>query len=181
MRVDIMTLFPDTLGDVMSESILGRAQDRGIIRIEAHQIRDYTANKQNQTDDYPYGGGRGAVMTADQNQVLHLAQPDGICLLKSMTAGRKVDGMDRACGLVTHRFPAAVQRIRRHHRATTAAVGVIVGLVLLVGGIIPDLVGFDADDAAVLGTAQNAVAEHIPHRVGKQGQNINSHRFAYPR
>ena len=65
MRVDIMTLFPDTLGDVMSESILGRAQDRGIIRIEAHQIRDYTANKQNQTDDYPYGGGRGAVMQAD--------------------------------------------------------------------------------------------------------------------
>ena len=60
-----MTLFPETLGDVMSESILGRAQDRGIIRIEAHQIRDYTANKQNQTDDYPYGGGRGAVMTAD--------------------------------------------------------------------------------------------------------------------
>ena len=51
MRVDIMTLFPETLGDVMSESILGRAQDRGIIRIEAHQIRDNTANKQNQTDD----------------------------------------------------------------------------------------------------------------------------------
>ena len=65
MRIDIMTLFPDALGDVLSESILGRAQDRGIIRIETHQIRDYTANKQNQTDDYPYGGGRGAVMTAD--------------------------------------------------------------------------------------------------------------------
>ena len=65
MRIDIMTLFPETLGDVLSESILGRAQDRGIIRIETHQIRDYTANKQNQTDDYPYGGGRGAVMTAD--------------------------------------------------------------------------------------------------------------------
>ena len=65
MRVDILTLFPETLGDVLSESILGRAQDRGIIRIETHQIRDYTANKQNQVDDYPYGGGRGAVMTAD--------------------------------------------------------------------------------------------------------------------
>jgi len=65
MRIDIMTLFPDTLGDVLSESILGRAQERGFIRIEAHQIRDYTANKQNQVDDYPYGGGRGAVMTAD--------------------------------------------------------------------------------------------------------------------
>ena len=65
MRIDIMTLFPDTVGDVLSESILGRAQERGFIQIEAHQIRDYTANKQNQVDDYPYGGGRGAVMTAD--------------------------------------------------------------------------------------------------------------------
>ena len=65
MRIDIMTLFPETLGDVLSESILGRAQERGFISIEAHQIRDYTANKQNQVDDYPYGGGRGAVMTAD--------------------------------------------------------------------------------------------------------------------
>ena len=65
MRVDILTLFPDTVGDVLSESILGRAQERGFIRIEAHQIRDYTANKQCQVDDYPYGGGRGAVMQAD--------------------------------------------------------------------------------------------------------------------
>ena len=65
MRVDILTLFPDTVGDVLSESILGRAQERGYIKIEAHQIRDYTINKQCQVDDYPYGGGRGAVMQAD--------------------------------------------------------------------------------------------------------------------
>ena len=60
-----MTLFDETVGDMMNESILGRAQDRGYIRIEAHQIRDYTTNKQNQVDDYPYGGGRGALMQAD--------------------------------------------------------------------------------------------------------------------
>ena len=60
-----MTLFPETLGDVLSESILGRAQERGYIKIDTHQIRDYTSNKQNQVDDYPYGGGRGAVMQAD--------------------------------------------------------------------------------------------------------------------
>ena len=65
MRIDIMTLFPDTVGDLMNESILGRAQERGHIRIEAHQIRDWTTNKQMQVDDYPYGGGRGAVMQAD--------------------------------------------------------------------------------------------------------------------
>ncbi len=60
-----MTLFPESVGDVLSDSILGRAQERGFIRIETHQIRDYTVNKQRQVDDYPYGGGRGAVMMAD--------------------------------------------------------------------------------------------------------------------
>jgi len=64
-RIDILTLFDLTVGDVLSESILGRAQERGYLRIEAHQIRDYTLNKQKQVDDYPYGGGRGAVMQAD--------------------------------------------------------------------------------------------------------------------
>ena len=65
MRIDILTLFPETVGDVLSDSILGRAQERGFIRIETHQIRQYTTNKQCQVDDYPYGGGRGAVMMAD--------------------------------------------------------------------------------------------------------------------
>ena len=59
-----MTLFPDVVGDMLCESILGRGQERGYIRIECHQIRDYTANKQKQVDDYPYGGGRGCVMLA---------------------------------------------------------------------------------------------------------------------
>lgn len=49
----------------MNESVLGRAQERDFLRIEAHQIRDYTLNRQKQVDDYPYGGGRGAVMQAD--------------------------------------------------------------------------------------------------------------------
>ena len=59
-RIDIMTLFPDVVGDMLCESVLGRGQERGYIRVECHQIRDYTVNKQKQVDDYPYGGGRGA-------------------------------------------------------------------------------------------------------------------------
>lgn len=65
MRIDILTLFPDSVEDVLADSILGRAQERGYIQIQAHQIRDYTASKQCQVDDYPYGGGRGAIMQAD--------------------------------------------------------------------------------------------------------------------
>ena len=64
-HIHIMTLFPDVVGDMLCESILGRAQERDIIRIDCHQIRDYTVNKQKQVDDYPYGGGHGAVMQAD--------------------------------------------------------------------------------------------------------------------
>ena len=64
-RIDIMTLFPESVGDVLCESILGRAQERDYLRIECWQIRDFTLNRQKQVDDYPYGGGRGAVMQAD--------------------------------------------------------------------------------------------------------------------
>ena len=65
MRVDVLTLFPDTMNAIFSESILGRAQKKGILQLQAHQIRDYTTNRQNQVDDYPYGGGQGAIMQAD--------------------------------------------------------------------------------------------------------------------
>ena len=74
--IDIMTLFDLTVGDMMNESILGRAQERDIIRIEAHQIRDYTLIKQKQVDDYPYGGGRGAVM---QLSLIHIFRSHLIC------------------------------------------------------------------------------------------------------
>ena len=65
MNIDILTLFPDAVTAYTGISILGRAQERGHIAIRAHQIREYTTNKQMQVDDYPYGGGRGAVMQAD--------------------------------------------------------------------------------------------------------------------
>ena len=64
MRIDILTLFPEMFTAVTGESILGRAQAKGILDIRCHQIRDYTTNKQMQVDDYPYGGGRGMVMYA---------------------------------------------------------------------------------------------------------------------
>lgn len=65
MNIDILTLFPDSVDAMLNASILGRAQERGYIAIRTHQIRTYTTNKQMQVDDYPYGGGRGAVMQAD--------------------------------------------------------------------------------------------------------------------
>ena len=64
MRVDIVTLFPEMCQQVLDASIIGRAARRGYIETHCHQIRDYTLNKQKQTDDYPYGGGCGMVLYA---------------------------------------------------------------------------------------------------------------------
>ena len=64
MRIDILTLFPDAVEASLKISILGRAEKKGILDIHAVQIRDYTENKQQQVDDYPYGGGWGCSCAA---------------------------------------------------------------------------------------------------------------------
>lgn len=64
MRFDIMTLFPDMVNTVLSESIIGRAQRAGHIEVHCHQIRDFSENKHRNVDDTPYGGGVGMVMAA---------------------------------------------------------------------------------------------------------------------
>ena len=64
MRIDIVTLFPELCDTFLHASILGRAADKGLFEAHCHQIRDYTLNKQKQTDDYPYGGGCGMVLYA---------------------------------------------------------------------------------------------------------------------
>ena len=63
MRFDVMTLFPDMVRGVLGESIIGRAQTAGIIEVECHNIRDFSTDKHRKTDDTPFGGGVGMVMT----------------------------------------------------------------------------------------------------------------------
>lgn len=64
MNIDIMTLFPEFVDGVLSESIIGRARRSGAIDIKAHNIRDYSEDKHRRVDDTPYGGGKGMLMAA---------------------------------------------------------------------------------------------------------------------
>lgn len=64
MRFDIMTLFPDLVSGVLSESIIGRAQKAGYLSVYAHNIRDWSEDKNRRVDDTPYGGGMGMLMAA---------------------------------------------------------------------------------------------------------------------
>ena len=61
----IMTLFPDMVMEGLNTSITGRAVSKGLLSVEAVNIRDYAFNKHNSVDDYPYGGGAGMLMQAE--------------------------------------------------------------------------------------------------------------------
>ena len=97
MRIDIITALPSLLVSPFSDSILKRAQDKGIVELHIHNIRDYTLDKHNRIDDYAFGGGAGMVMTIEPidrcisklkeernyDEVIYMT-PDGETLNQSM-------------------------------------------------------------------------------------------------
>jgi tRNA (guanine37-N1)-methyltransferase len=64
MKIAILTIFPDMLTSALTASILGRARAEGLLTVEAVDIRPFSSVKHKNTDDYPFGGGAGMVMTA---------------------------------------------------------------------------------------------------------------------
>lgn len=65
MRIDIITVLPPLIEGFMKESILGRAQKKGLVEIHIHNLRDYTLYKWRRVDDYPFGGSAGMVMQCE--------------------------------------------------------------------------------------------------------------------
>ncbi len=62
MRIDIVTAFPDLVQSPLNESILKRAQEKGVVHIYIHDLREFTTDRHHQVDDYPYGGGSGMIL-----------------------------------------------------------------------------------------------------------------------
>jgi tRNA (guanine37-N1)-methyltransferase len=65
MRIDILSLFPSIASVALGESILGKAQERGLLDLRHHNIRDWTTDKHRTADDTPYGGSQGMVMKCE--------------------------------------------------------------------------------------------------------------------
>ncbi len=63
MIFDVLTLFPESVDRFLSESIIGRAREKGLLTVNCYNIRDFSLDKHKKVDDYPYGGGSGMVMT----------------------------------------------------------------------------------------------------------------------
>src|SRR5690606_15394655 len=65
MRIDIITILPKLLEGPFSDSIMKRAQEKGLAEIHIHNLRDYSTSKHKNVDDYQYGGGAGMVMSCE--------------------------------------------------------------------------------------------------------------------
>lgn len=65
MRFDVLTIFPSIFDSYLRESILGRAQRRGLARVVTHNLRDFAGDRHKTVDDKPYGGGAGMVLKAE--------------------------------------------------------------------------------------------------------------------
>ena len=124
MHIDIITLFPDMFADIFSQSILKRAQNKGLFSVEVHNLRDYSTNKNHNVDDYPYGGGAGMVIQVEPvdncltalktkrhyGEIIYTA-PDGERLSQSLCNELALN--DNLCILCGH-YKGVDERIREH-------------------------------------------------------------------
>jgi len=124
MQIDILTIFPEMFDGPFSHSIIKRAKGKGIITINLHNIRDYTADKHRSVDDYPYGGGAGMVMMiepvsrliealkakADYDEVIYMS-PDGELL--SQKVANRLSVLNNLIILCGH-YKGIDERIREH-------------------------------------------------------------------
>jgi tRNA (guanine37-N1)-methyltransferase len=124
MRIDIITLFPDMFTEIFSQSILKRAQDKGLFEVEIHNLRDYSLNKNHNVDDYPSGGGAGMVMQIEPvdnclnflkskhnyDEIIYTA-PDGERLTQSLSNELAIK--NNLCILCGH-YKGVDERIREH-------------------------------------------------------------------
>lgn len=92
MRIDIVTIFPEMCVAPLSGSILGKARERGLFRLEIHDLRQWSADKHRRVDDTPFGGGQGMVMKCEPffAAVEALRGPDTRVVLMT-PQGRRLD------------------------------------------------------------------------------------------
>ena len=133
MHIDILTVLPKLLDSPFSHSILKRAQEKGIVEIHIHNIRDYATNKHKSVDDAPYGGGAGMVMMIEPivgciehlqslrkyDEVIYMS-PDGV-LLDQKKANR-ISLLKNIIVLCGH-YKGIDERIRQHFITQEISVG----------------------------------------------------------
>jgi tRNA (guanine37-N1)-methyltransferase len=148
IRIDILTIFPEMFGEVMNTSIVGRASENGLIDVGVHDIRAYSTDKHRRTDDEPFGGGAGMIMTVQPiASALDGIAPAGGRFLYMSPRGRMLDralatelGGEERIILLCGRYEGVDQRVLDAYGFEEVSVGDYV----LTGGELPVMVLVDA-------------------------------------
>jgi tRNA (guanine37-N1)-methyltransferase len=170
LRIDVFTLFPAIFRGPLDESILRRAQERELVRIDVHDIRDWTEDRHRTVDDTPYGGGAGMVMVAPPIVAAVEATLGGnlgrVPILVLSAGGRRFtqDVARRLAGeqrfaLICGRYEGIDERVAE----VLAADQISIGDYVVTGGELPALVVIDAVCRLRPGVIEAASIEEESH------------------
>ena len=167
MKIDVLTLFPEMFAPVTS-SILGRAAEKNIINIRLTDIRDFSNDKHNKADDYPFGGGGGMVMMADpifgalesvdayNKKIIYMSPRGRIMDQQKISELSELDELVILCG----HYEGVDQRVLDYWNMEEVSIGDYI----LTGGELAAMVMIDAVSRfvpEVLGTKESATEESI--------------------
>ncbi len=169
MQIDVFTLFPELFPAYLNASILGRAQQAGLLGVGVHNIRDYATDKHQVTDDTPFGGGGGMVMKPEpifaavesvladgiSTTPIILLSPQGRVFTQAVA--QELAQQPRLA-LICGRYEGVDERVRQHLATDEISIGDYV----LTGGELPALILIDAvarNLAGVLGQADGALTD----------------------
>lgn len=179
MQFDVFTLFPELFPQYLETSILGRAQQAGLLEVQVHNIRDHATDRHKVTDDEPYGGGGGMVMKPEPIFAAvesALGTPTNIPVILLTPQGRVFDqavarelSAHPRIALICGRYEGVDERVREHLATDEISIGDFV----LTGGELPALILIDAvarllpgalgdPDGAVTDSHAGGLLEH-PH------------------
>lgn len=167
MRIDILTVVPELLRSPLNESILKRAQEKGLVEIVVHNLHDYAHDKRKTTDDYPFGGEAGMVMkpepvfelveklqTERRYDEIVYTSPDGVRY--DQHEANRLSTLENIIVLCGH-YKGIDHRIREHLITREISIGDYV----LTGGELPAMVVADA------------VVRLIPGALGDEMSNVD--------
>ncbi len=151
MRIDIITIFPGMFDPVLGESMMRRAQDKGLVEIVIHDLRDYSDNPHRKVDGRPFGGGPGMVMRVEPitkavRAVREMAEPEGRLILTcpegrrfDQGAARELSGDSRMIIIAGH-YEGVDERVKLVLEPAEISIGDYV----LTGGELPAMVMVDS-------------------------------------
>lgn len=187
MIFDILTIFPGMFeGGPLGESILGKARARGLVTVRVHNLRDYTTDRHQMTDDRPFGGGEGMVMKPEPivralEAIAPLGPPAHVVLLTpqgalfDQAAARRYSLLERLV-LVCGRYEGVDERVGQYFVDEEVSIGDFI----LTGGELAAMVVIDAVSRllpGVLGNEASAEAESFREPVLEYPQYTRPQEF----